>query len=109
MDVDSTVGFSTTGELLVDYNDKTIGVVSYTSKNLTQFFGCTGIDKRVLNAANVGINTYAYGYNFYDQTEQITVRVNSVLGNLVYPNDTHYYNINDTAKIKTLGVANKSF
>jgi hypothetical protein len=109
LDVDSTVGFSTSGELLVDYVDTTIGVVSYTSKNLTQFFGCSGIDKRVLNAANVGINTYAYGYNFYDQDDKITVRINSVLGDLDYPTRTHYYNINDTAKIKTLGVANKNF
>ena len=109
LDVDSTVGFSTTGELLIDYLDNTIGVVSYTSKNLTQFFGCSGIEKRVLNAANVGINTYAYGYSFYDQTEKITVRINSVLGELIYPNNTRYYNTNDTAKIKTLGVADKSF
>ena len=89
LDVDSTVGFSTSGELLIDYVDKTIGVVSYTSKNLTQFFGCSGIEKRVLNAANVGINTYAYGYSFYDQTEKITVRIDSVLGNLTSVSYTH--------------------
>ena len=36
-DVDSTVGFGNTGELHVTYNDATSGIVSYTSKSLTQF------------------------------------------------------------------------
>ena len=39
LDVDSTVGFGATGDLFVTYNDSTTGVVSYTSKSLTQFFG----------------------------------------------------------------------
>ena len=38
-DVDSTVGFPTGGELYVNYSDNTTGVVSFTSKSLTQFFG----------------------------------------------------------------------
>ncbi len=109
LDVDSTVGFSTSGELLINYVDNTLGIVTYASKNLTQFFGCIGIEKRVLNAANVGINTYAYGYSFYNQEEEIKVRVNSVLEDLAYPNNTHYYSFDDKAKIKTLGVADNSF
>ena len=35
-DVDSTVGFPKSGELVVTYDDRTTGIVSYTSKSLTQ-------------------------------------------------------------------------
>ena len=39
LNVDSTVGFAATGgDLYVPYADGTTGVVSYTSKSLTQFF-----------------------------------------------------------------------
>ena len=41
LDVDSTVGFSSTGELLTFYNTGAVGIVSYTSKSLTQFYGCS--------------------------------------------------------------------
>jgi hypothetical protein len=49
-DVDSTVGFPANGELLVNYGDQTTGIVTYTSKSLTQFFGCSGVSKTILDA-----------------------------------------------------------
>ena len=49
-DVDSTVGFPISGELFVEYNDEKTGVVSYTSKNLTQFFGCSNVTGILANA-----------------------------------------------------------
>ncbi|NCW55115.1 MAG: hypothetical protein EBV97_15200, partial [Rhodobacteraceae bacterium] len=39
LEVDSTVGFPNSGELYVNYNDETVGVVTYHSKTLTQFLG----------------------------------------------------------------------
>lgn len=58
-DVDSTVGFPTSGELSVRYADTTVGVVSYTSKSLTQFYGLTNVSGNIDSGATVGINTYA--------------------------------------------------
>lgn len=58
-DVDSTVGFPTSGELSVRYTDTTVGVVSYTSKSLTQFYGLTNVSGNIDSGSTVGINTYA--------------------------------------------------
>ena len=58
-DVDSTVGFPTSGELVVTYDDRTSGIVSYTSKSLTQFYGVTDITNTISDNSVVGINTFA--------------------------------------------------
>ena len=58
-DVDSTVGFPKSGELNVTYPDRTVGVVSYTSKSLTQFYGLSGLTDEVSDNTPVGVNTAA--------------------------------------------------
>ena len=102
-DVDSTVGFPTGGELYVNYFDNTTGVVSFTSKSLTQFFGCSNITKRIVDTSSVGINTYAYGFSFSNPNEQIQVRINSVLSNLTVDAGTKYLSKDDDIIIKSLG------
>ena len=101
LSVDSTVGFPQSGELSVTYNDNTIGIVSYSSKSLTQFFDCSNITATISDTGNIGINTFAYGI-YEDQI--IKVKINSVLENLAIVDDTYYYAKGDTAEIKTLGV-----
>ena len=69
LNVDSTVGFAQTGgDLYLEYSDGTIGIVSYSSKSLTQFFGVgvasTGVQQEISNAQSIGINTFAYGQSF---------------------------------------------
>jgi len=108
-DVDSTVGFGNTGELYVTFNDLTVGIVSYTSKSLTQFYGCTNVVGIISDKTSIGINTFAWGRSFKDQTKKIKVRINSVLSNIEYPNNTTYYGKNDVARIKTLGIGDTSF
>jgi len=109
LDVDSTVGFPTSGELYTTYTSGDIGIVSYTSKNLTQFFDCSNINGTIADAQNIGINTYVYGVSNVDSTKTIKVRIGSVLNNLEYPKNTVNFSPGDTAKIKTLGVADNSF
>ena len=108
-DVDSTVGFPTSGELYANYNDGTVGVVSYTSKNTTQFFGLTNVNGTIEDATNIGINTYVYGSSFVDSSKTIKVRINSVLEGFEAPENTLNYEVGDTAKIKTLGVSDGGF
>ena len=103
VDVDSTVGFPTKGELYVNYTDETVGVVSYTSKSLTQFYGCTNIDSTIKRSSSIGINTFAYGNSFVDASEIIKVRISSVLRNLSVSDNTQYLEKNDKPVIKTLG------
>ena len=104
--VDSTVGFETPGELYVTYSDNSVGVVSYTSKSLNQFFDCTNVSKTIEDKTVVGINTFAYA-NYNGET--IEVRINSVLNSISYPDNTYYYGAGDTARIKTLGISDNTF
>ena len=109
LDVDSTVGFPTSGELYCSYSDGNSGIVSYTSRNLTQFFGCTNINGTISNATNVGVNTYVYGVSSEDSTKNVKVRIGAILEKFNYPNDTQGYGKDDIAKIKTLGISDKTF
>ena len=99
--VDSTVGFECPGELYVSYYDNTVGIVSYTSKSLNQFFNCTNILKSINDGSNVGINTYA-------ESNDIKVRINSVLSDVYYNGDKPYYEEGEFVKIETLGIVDKS-
>ena len=104
-DVDSTVGFGTTGELYVRYNDTTTGIVSYTSKSLTQFFGVSNVTGTISDAETVGVNTFAYGRSKLDQNEIIKVRVNSVLGSINLPSNTSDLLKGGIINISSLGVS----
>ena len=102
IDVDSTVGFPNSGELYTTFDDETVGVVSYTSKSINQFFGCSNVSKPVLNATYVGVNTYAYGVTFDD--EIIKVRITAILESLDIVDDTYGLSEDAVINIKTLGV-----
>ena len=109
VDVDSTVGFGSTGELYFKYIDNTVGVSSYTSKSLTQFFGLTGIGKTILSGETIGINTFAYGKSVVDFDETVEVRITSVIDTLDYENTNCLFEKGDTVKIKTLGIGDTGF
>jgi hypothetical protein len=101
LSVDSTVGFPQSGELSVTYSDDSIGIVSYTSKSLTQFFGCSNITATILDSSSISINTFAYATY---ENQLIKVKIDSVLDNLDIVDKTYYYSKGDTAEIKTLGI-----
>ena len=107
--VDSTVGFPQTGELKIGFTDATSGIVSYTSKSVNQFYGCSGITGKIADASNIGINTYAYATSSADQTEEIRVNITAVLNDLEITGNTHNFSVGETAQIKTLGINDTSF
>ena len=98
--VDSTIGFECPGELYVTYDDESVGIVSYTSKSLNQFFDCSNINGNIADGSIVGINTFAYARV---DDEEIRVRINSVLNNVYYEDNSRYYQSGDVAHIKTFG------
>ena len=106
IDVDSTVGFSTQGEVSVQFFDGTTGIVSYTSRNLNQFLGCTNITSDILNNSIVGINTYAVATTGFGT--EIKVRINSILNSLNIDDKNYFYSKNDTATIPTFGYQGKN-
>ena len=108
LDVDSTVGFGSTGELYFKYPDGSVGVSSYTSRSLTQFYGVTDIDADIADATVVGVNTFAYGRSKLDQDEIIQVRVNSVLSSLAIPSNTNNLLTGGKINVTNLGISEKN-
>ena len=101
IDVDSTVGFSTQGEVYVQFFDGTTGVVSYSSKTVNQFLGCSNITSDILDNSIVGINTYAVATTGLGT--EIRVRINSILNSVNIDTPNYLYAKGDTATIPTFG------
>ena len=108
LDVDSTVGFATNGTLRVTFDDSTVGIISYKSKTITQFFDVVGIGKTILDSTIVGVNTFAHGKSKNNIDETIEVRINSVINDCEHPG-AYQQGRNDTILIKTLGIGDTSF
>ena len=106
LDVDSTIGFPREGELSVVYKDTSIGIVSYSSKSINQFYGCSNVTGTIVDGSNLDINTYAYGRSVVDGRE-LRLRLRPVLTNLKINEETYGYESGDKIKIKTLGIENR--
>jgi len=59
-DVESTIGFPKTGELLVRYQSGESGIVTYSSKNTTQFLDIDGVTDIIIDQQEVFENTSSY-------------------------------------------------
>jgi hypothetical protein len=105
LDVDSTVGFPKNGTLIIDYSDGTSLTITYESKTLNQFLGCSGITRTINSTQDVRYDVYAYGYSGLDTLNVVKVRVTGVLSDLELPSTTRYYERGDIIESKTLGIA----
>ncbi len=92
LDVDSTVGFGTTGTLIATYADETNSTINYTSKSLNQFYGCSGVDKNITSTKDLRLDAYAYGYSGIGTEKIVKVKVTGVLSDLNCEFDSTYYN-----------------
>jgi len=102
LEVDSTVGFPTkNGKLIVELENGTSLNITYESKTLNQFLGCSGITQDIPENSELKLDSYAYGIV---NGEQVKVRILGVLSKLEIPEGTRFYSKDDTIKIKTLGI-----
>ena len=107
--VDSTVGFGTTGILIANYADGTFNSIKYTSKSLTQFYGCSGVDKNISPTQNLRLDAFAYGYSGIGTANVVKVRVTGVLDNLIPEFNSSYYNEEGSViEPKGLGLVSKN-
>ena len=114
IDVDSTLGFPDSGELVATNSSGSAGILTYRSKSTTQFFGVgianttvVGIKTAISAEQDVRINSFAYGF-VGSGSSRVDMRIGSVLSEPVINTDTYYYNANDSAKIKSLGITTTS-
>jgi hypothetical protein len=100
LDVDSTIGFPNSGDLVVEGETANI-LISYEGKTVNQFLNCTGISESIPSGKEISLNTYAYGYDEFGN--EIRFRITGVISEANIPQNTRYYEKNDVAKILTLG------
>ena len=114
IDVDSTVGFSNSGELYVKYpnalvdTDRT-GIVSYTSKTTTQFLGCSNITDTLIDGDTLTVENFASVKPFEFELVDTKVRLTSVLSGFSKQDGIFDYKPGDGFNVKTLGIEDDSF
>ena len=101
LDVDSTLGFPSSGNLYLDLPSGSTLQVSYTSKTTTQFLGCTGINQVVDAGEEVKYDDYAYAFDL--DGNEVRVRVTGVVSQPDLTNSNYSLSSEDTIKIKSLG------
>jgi hypothetical protein len=101
LDVDSTVGFPQSGELLVDLQNGSKLIITYTDKTLTQFLNCSGITQEIPSGTEIKSNVYAYGYD--NDQEIVKFRITGVLSDIQLKDQNSLFSVGDPIKIKTLG------
>jgi hypothetical protein len=101
LDVDSTVGFPQSGELVVDLQNGSQITITYTDKTLTQFLNCSGITQEIPRGTEIKSNVFSYGYG--DSNQVIKFRVTGVLSDLELKDNNTLFSVGDPVKIKTLG------
>jgi len=102
LDVDSTVGFPTSGVLVVTSAQGVENYINYTSKTLNQFFDCRGTPD-ILSETDIRFDTYAYGYSGIGTNSPVQVRIGAVLTDLEFIDSEYGLHDSDTIKIKALG------
>ncbi len=96
--VDSTVGFGETGTFLCGDN-----TVSYTSKTINQFFGCTGNTSDIPMGADLRSDEVIYGYEDGDLEKKVELRITGVLSNFVPVSDISLVEEGENVYVKNVG------
>ena len=111
IDVDSTIGFPNSGEIYVEYPNaitNTTGIVSYTSKTITQFLGCSNITDTLVDGDTLSTENFAT-VKPSDVVDPIEVRLTPVLSGFSKQDGIFDYKAEDKFDIKTLGIEDTTF
>ena len=96
--VDSTIGFAESGTIISGKN-----TITYTSKSVNQFYGCTGITEEISPADNVRSNITYFGYENGDTSKKVELRLTGVLSNFVQLSSNLTLQEGDIIGVKNLG------
>jgi len=105
LEVDSTVSFPTSGNLLVNLPNGTTLNILYNSKTLNQFLNCSGIDQDIPDGTTISYNTYSYAYV---NNDIVKVRILGVISDIEPQGNSILYSTKDVIRIKTLGINSKN-
>ena len=78
INVDSTIGFGTTGIVIAGVN-----TITYGSKTVNQFLDCTGITSSISPIENIRSNITYFGYENGDLNKKVVLRLTGVISDFV--------------------------
>ena len=96
--VDSTIGFSTEGKIYSGIN-----TISYTSKSINQFFGCSGITSDISISSVIRSDEIYYGYEDGNTSKKVELRLTGVLSKYVPVIQTSSIETGETIAVKNVG------
>ena len=96
--VDSTIGFPESGTLYSGNN-----TITYTSKSINQFFGCSGIVEQLNPTDIIRSDETYYGYENGDVSNKVELRLTGVLSNFKVISQGSSIDIGEEIGIRNLG------
>lgn len=108
--VDSTIGFPKSGKIYSGDNE-----ITYTSKSINQFFGCSGVTSDIATASTIRSDETYYGYEDGNTTKRVELRITGVLSDYKPIVTDSSISVGDQIKVKNVGqiienpTSNKSY
>jgi hypothetical protein len=96
--VDSTIGFPESGTLVCGNN-----TITYTSKSINQFLGCSGITEDIAKNSVVRSNDTYFGYENGDTNKKVEFRILGVLSDFSASSNNIDVSEGDIITIKNVG------
>ena len=96
--VDSTVGFEHTGTVLCGGQ-----TISYTSKSINQFFGCTGNTNDISIGSDLRSDEVIFGYEDGDLEKKVELRTTGVLSKFIPVSDISLVEEGENVYVKNVG------
>lgn len=97
--VDSTIGFDESGTLISGDN-----TITYTSKSVNQFFGCSGVNSQIPLAQEIRSNDIYFGYENGDRSKPVTFTILGSLSKFKQVSEVLYgVSEGDSINIKSVG------
>ena len=96
--VDSTIGFPESGTVISGNN-----TITYTSKSINQFIGCSGIVEAISTTDPVRANETAFGYEGGDLNKRVDVRLTGVLSQFASIGEISLVDVGEEIFVKNIG------
>lgn len=96
--VDSTIAFPESGTLFSGNN-----IITYTSKSINQFFGCSGIQYIISLSDDIRSDEIYYGYEDGDTSKKVELRFTGVLSKFKQISESLKVSEGDEIYVKNLG------
>ena len=102
--VDSTIGFPSSGTVISGDN-----TITYTSKTVNQFFGCSGVVFAINDADDLRADEVVFGYENADISKKVELRITGVLSDFVISGDVNLIKEGEKIYSKNMGESVQSY